>query len=362
MPESTTPKSIAPMEIAAILRGRVVGQERAIREAAIVLSKVLGGLSAGNVLLIGSSGSGKTTLMRAIEEFLVEAVTADQRPVVVRLHANVLAEDAIGGRPGQTVLWRLLEAARELRGPDVAVGDLLRQIERGIVFVDEVDKIRGRVEGVPQVEGIRAQEALLTLIENERTSLELPTWAGGGRAVVDTAKVLFVCAGAFEGLYDAVYDRVTVGEDRGALREVTVVDGDDLRQEAQFELSDWLRQQDLFDYGMTPQFLSRFESIVLFGALSVDDLVRIFLTRPEIGLDAARDYFGQHGIELAVSPAAVRRIAEAAAAQPRVGARALREVFRRVMRGYEYEPARWANEGRTLVIDETEIAKALKPT
>jgi len=339
---------------------RVVGQETAVREMSIVLSKKLGRLSAGNVLMVGSSGSGKTTLMRAVEDYLAETTSTEERPILVRLHANVLAEDAIGGRPGQTVLWRLLEAARELRGPQVPVTDLLRQIEEGLVFVDEVDKIRGRIEGIPQIAGIRAQEALLTLIENERTAIELPEWAGGGRAMLDTARLLFVCAGAFEGLYDAVHDRVTIGEDRGALREVAVVDGDDIRQEAHFRLHEWLRQQDLFDYGMTPQFLSRFESIILLEPLSVDELVKIFLSRPEIGLEQARAYFAQHGINLAVSPAAVRRIAKVAAEQPRVGARALSEVFRRVMRTYEFEPDRWATDDGTLVIDQAEIDKALE--
>ena len=89
---------------------------------------------------------------------------------------------------------------------------LLRRAASGLVFVDEVDKIRSHVGGQPNVAGIRAQEALLTLIENEAVPLALPAWAGGGAVTVDSSELLFVCAGAFEGLYDAVFDRVTIGK------------------------------------------------------------------------------------------------------------------------------------------------------
>ena len=72
--------------------------------------------------------------------------------------------------------------------------------------------------------GIRAQEALLTLMENEVVPVELPAWLGGGTAAFDARGLLFVCGGAFEGLYDAVFDRVTIGDDKGSLQPVTVVE------------------------------------------------------------------------------------------------------------------------------------------
>src|SRR5207253_9973477 len=112
---------------------------------------------------------------------------------------------------------------REQLGPNVPLDMLLRRATSGLVFVDEVDKIRSHVGGQPNVAGIRSQEALLTLIENEAVPLSLPAWAGGGGVVtVDSSELLFVCAGAFEGLYDGVFDRVTIGRDRGALQPVTV--------------------------------------------------------------------------------------------------------------------------------------------
>ena len=178
---------------------------------------------------------------------------------------------------------------------------------------------------------------------------------------VDSSGLLFVCAGAFEGLYESVYDRVTVGRDRGSLRATTTMDAPGrVNEEMRFTLRDWLRNEDLFDYGMSPQFLSRFDAVVLLHDLGPDELVRIFLEAPESGLALAREYFSTHGKKLALSPAAVRRIAAEAARQPRLGARALKEVFRRVMRDYELDPEAAApGDGAALVIDVPEVEKAL---
>ncbi len=348
-----------PGEVAEALHKRVVGQEEAVRELAVVLAKRLGGLPAGNVLLIGSSGTGKTTLMRAAEEYLA-GFPAEVSPCLVRIHANLLAERAEGGRAGEVLLRRLLERARETLGAEAGAEALVEAAAGGVVLVDEIDKIRAAVGGQPHLPGIRAQEALLTLIENEAVPLELPAWAGGGRVTIDASGLLFVGAGAFEGLYDAVYDRVTVGRDRGALQAVSVVDGGTVRQEVRFALREWLREEDLFEYGMTPQFLSRFDAVVLLDDLGTEELVRIFLDSPDSGLAQAREYFEAHGVRLAVSPAAVRRIAAEAARQPRLGARALKEVFRRVIRDYEFAP-RARLTGDALLLDLPEVEAALQP-
>lgn len=355
------PSLPAPAEIAAALGRRVIGQPAAVRELAVALAKHLAGIAAGNILMIGSSGTGKTTLMRAVEGYLAAAPELAVRSTLVRIHANVLAQEAERGRPGEVVLGRLLERAREQLGEGTAVADLLARVRAGIVFVDEVDKIRARVGDQPSVPGIRAQEALLTLIENEAVPFALPAWAGGGSVRVDSSGLLFVCAGAFEGLYDAVYDRVTIGRDRGALRPVTRVEGGEVREETSFSLRDWLHNEDLFDYGMTPQFLSRFDAVVMLDDLGVDELVKIFLEAPESGLQQSRAFFQSRGIHLALSPAAVRAIAQAAHRQPRLGARALKEVFRRVIRDYEFDPSTApAGAGGSLLIDAPEVRAALE--
>ena len=349
---------IPPTTVADRLSQRVVGQDEAVRELSIVMSKRLGGLNAGNVLMIGSSGTGKTTLMRAVEDFLKSEPDLASRSLLVRVHANVLAEQTERGRAGEALLLRLLAEARDQLGKQASREDLLERVAQGIIFVDEIDKIRAHVGDQTNVAGIRAQEALLTLIENESIPLSLPSWAGGETVTIDASGLLFVCAGAFEGLYDAVYNRVTIGRDRGALRAVSVVDGEQVREEMRFSLRDWMRYEDLFEYGLTPQFLSRFDAVVLLQDLSQDELVQIFLDSPESGYRQARAYFDAMGISLAVSPAAVRRIAAEAALQPRLGARALKEVFRRVMARYEFEPEKSASDG-TLMIDLHEVEAAL---
>jgi len=350
-----------PSEIAAELAKRVIGQTEAIREMSIALSKKLAGLPVGNLLMIGSSGTGKTTLMRAVESYLEARPQLALRSTVVRMHANVLGEEATRGHSGEAVLRRLLDRAREQLGTATPVDKLLAQASRGIVFVDEVDKIRSHVGAQSNVAGIRAQEALLTLIENEAVPLTLPQWAGGETLTVDSSGLLFVCGGAFEGLWDAVFDRVTVGRDRGALKPVTLVEEGQVIEKLNFALRDWLRSEDLFDYGMSPQFLSRFDAVVLLADLTIDELVRIFLEIPDSGYHQARAYFESHRLHLALSPAAVRRIAVEASRQPRLGARALKEVFRRVIRDYEFDPAAMANgPDGSVLLDVPEVEAALQ--
>ncbi len=349
-----------PSEIATELAKRVIGQTEALREMSIALSKKLAGLSVGNILMVGSSGTGKTTLMRAVEGYLAQRPELALRSTVVRMHANVLGEEAMRGKPGEAVLARLLDRAREQLGFDTPVDKLLEQAKGGIVFVDEVDKIRSYVGDQANTSGIRAQEALLTVIENEAVPFTLPQWAGGQTITVDSSGLLFVCGGAFEGLYDSVFDRVTIGRDRGALKPVTIVEDGQVHEKLQFALGDWLRYEDLFDYGMSPQFLSRFDAIVLLADLSVDELVRIFLEIPDSGYHHARAYFQSRGQHLVLSPGAVRRIAVEAAKENRLGARALKEVFRKIIRDYEFDPAAAVNgpDGAVL-LDVAEIEAAL---
>ena len=348
----------SPREIASALEARVFGQQLAVREVSVALSKKLAGIPAGNVLLIGPSGTGKTTVMRAVESYLAGDPELARRSTLIRVHANILAHDAEEGAAGERLLHRLLARAREQVGGDVSLETLLDRVAHGIVIVDEIDKIRSRIGDAAHVPGIRAQESLLTLMENERLPLTLPASDGGGMVFLDTRGILFVAAGAFEGLYDAVYDRVTVGPDRGSLQPVTVLGSNDVREEIDFSLREWLRSKDLFDYGMSPQFLSRFDAIVLLDNLDENNLLKIFLGAPDSAFTGAKQFFLRFGVELVLSPEAARLIAHKATLEPRLGARALKEVFRRVIRDYEFSPVDHAVDG-ALVIDVAEVERAL---
>jgi ATP-dependent Clp protease ATP-binding subunit ClpX len=348
-----------PLQIAGALGRRVIGQTEAVREMSVALAKKLANLRVGNVLMIGSSGSGKTTLMRAVEDLLAANPALATRSTVIRIHAHILGEEAGVGHPGEKLLLRLLERALQQLGPDTPIDKLLAQAGRGLVFVDEVDKIRAYVGGQPNIAGIRAQEALLTLIENEAVPFRLPDWAGGGTVSVDSSGLLFVCAGAFEGLYDAVYHRVTAGKDKGILKPVTVVEEGRVREELQFALREWMKNEDLFEYGITPQFLSRFDAVVLLEPLSEQHLLNIFLQSADSALRQSQAYFSSQGVLLEVSDAAARRVAREAARQPRLGARALKEVFRRVIRNYEYDPRAAATPDSRLLIDVPQVEQAM---
>jgi ATP-dependent Clp protease ATP-binding subunit ClpX len=350
----------SPARIAAILGKRVFGQQEAVREVSVALAKKLANLRVGNILLIGSSGSGKTTLMRAVEDLLAATPALASRSTVVRIHANVLGEEAQQGRAGETVLLRLLERAREQLGPGAPIEDVLARASHGLVFIDEVDKIRSRVGDQVQVSGIRAQEALLTLIENESVPLRLPEWAGGKTAAVDSSHLLFVCAGAFEGLYESVFGRVIQGGGEQSLKTTTVSAAGRVHEEVRFSLRDWVRSEDLFAYGITPQFLSRFDAVVILDPLSEAELFKIFVESADSALRQSHAYFASQGLKLEIGESAARRIAAEAARQPRLGARALKEVFRRVIRPYEFDPphAPGVAEGR-LRIELADVERAL---
>jgi ATP-dependent Clp protease ATP-binding subunit ClpX len=342
--------ALVPRDIFEELRKSVVGQDDAIREIAVALVKHLVGHPAPNLLLIGNSGSGKTTLMRAVELFLARHPGIGESANVVRLNANVLAEEHQGY--GRAVLSRLYANARKVLGPKAPIELVLRSVEHGIVFVDEVDKIRANVSGAPNVRGIVAQEALLTLMENENVEFEID----GRTVAINSAHVLFVAGGAFEELYDSVLRRATIGQDVVPMKPRVVVSATgEVREELPFHLGDYLKYDDLFRYGMTPQFVSRFESIVVLNDLAEGDLARI-LVEPEGSIfRTSRDYFRRFGIDLQITRGALLAIAWDAARQKRLGARALRETFRRVIRGLEFEPA---GEG-VLTIDEEMVKRAI---
>jgi ATP-dependent Clp protease ATP-binding subunit ClpX len=343
---------LRPREVFEELRKVVVGQDDAIREISVAVVKHLVGHPAPNILLIGNSGSGKTTLMRAVEQFLAGRAELSEYANVIRMNANVLAEEHQGY--GRAVLGRLFDNAKKQFGLDAPLEVLLGSVEHGIVFIDEVDKIRAQVSGEANVRGIVAQEALLTLMENENVEFDI----GGCTHAINSSGILFVAGGAFEELYEAVLRRATIGQDVVAMKPVVVVSSSgEVREELPFHLRDYLKYDDLFRYGMTPQFVSRFEAIVVLNDLAEGDLARIFVEPEGSIFRNSRAYFQRFGIDLQITRGALVAIAWDAARQKRLGARALREVFRRVIRHLEFDPADAG--ARVITVDENMVKQAI---
>ena len=339
-----------PKDIFEELRKTVVGQDNAIREISVALVKHLVGQPAPNILLIGNSGSGKTTLMRAVEHFLSSNRSLRDFANVVRLNANVLADERQGY--GKVVLGRLYANAKKMLPPEATPDQIVRAVERGIVFIDEVDKIRANVSGEPNVRGIVAQEALLTLMENESVEFEADGWT----FVVNSSHILFVAGGAFEELYESVLRRAQIGQDVVPMKPVVVVSASgEVREELPFHLGDYLKYEDLFRYGMTPQFVSRFESIVVLNDLGEADLAKIFVEPDGSIFRNSRDYFRRFNIDLQITRGALISIAWDASRQRRIGARALRETWRRIIRALEFEP----HADGVLTIDEDMVKRAI---
>src|SRR5438477_573367 len=170
--------------------------------------------------------------------------------------------------------------------------------------------------------------------------------------------VLFVAGGAFEELYENVFRRATIGQDVAPMKPVVVVSASgEVREELPFHLRDYLKYEDLFRYGMTPQFVSRFESIIVLNDLSEPDLAKIFVEPDASIFRTSRAYFQRFGVDLQITRGALIAIAWDAARQKRLGARALRETFRRVIGDIEFDPA---NSGQPVItIDEQMVKRAI---
>ncbi|UCE75661.1 MAG: AAA family ATPase [Gammaproteobacteria bacterium] len=333
---------MTPRDIFTALRQDVIGQDRALQDMAVAIYKHLIQHSVGNVLLIGNSGTGKTTIMRAAERFFAQAKGFEKFSTIIRINANLVADLASRGAQSNVVMDRLARQAATLLGERADLDTMLDYVSHGIVCVDEVDKIRAVVGGEANVKGIVAQDSLLTLMENENIQVELPYFeAGSWRSVttpVNTQHILFVAGGAFEELYDQVFQRVTQksGADK-FYKLVPRADGS-LERRFVFDMANHLAMEDIFNYGMTPQFLSRFDSIVMLRDFSAPDLVRIFRDIPGAIWPIAVDYFKHTGITLSISEEAAFMIADKAARKNRLGARALREVFGTIVKGLEFDP------------------------
>lgn len=351
---------IAPPEIHDELRRGVLGQEEALSFVSVAVFKHTTGKVSGNILLIGSSGTGKTTIMNNIERLYHEVPEYRPFRVMTILNANLLVDSERTEFRPDRVLDAVEQRARSILGDRPSPEALKEAIERATVCIDEVDKMTSVVAGKPNPIGVVLQQGLLTLMEGERIYHRTHAFVDGKdkevRLEIDTGRMMWVCGGAFEGLYDQVYDRVTRPGSGAKLRtEAVRTATGKVSIETRFSLVDHLKIRDLFHYGMVPQFMARFDKLVLLNDLSVDVLKEILLKSYDSPFVRSQRYFKTLGIDLTIDDLAASLVAEQAAKESRTGARALRDIFTEIINPFEYDP--WSRaelesgkEGRRLTV------------
>jgi ATP-dependent Clp protease ATP-binding subunit ClpX len=308
--------------------------------------------------------------MRAIEALYSSHEDFKEHRAVLILNANTLATEE-GAVDTSRLFTRLEERARQVLGPGASAEEICRTMERATVCLDEIDKVSGMIGGKPYVTGINIQQALLTLIEGERVLHRLTAMKDGvpesAAMWIDTGKILFLCAGAFETLYDQVFARVTSAKSGVKLPTTTTYINGKITIREYFTLRHHFRQEDLFEYGMQPQFLSRFDNAVILEDLNAGTLSKIFRDPPQSVFQISRSFFEKYGIALDITDDAVQKIAEEAAKSSRIGARALKSVYGRIIKPFEYDPfsheeVKANGDGKHhLVIDEKLVSEGLKP-
>ncbi len=332
-----------PREIYKFLTSKTLGQEEVLRKVAVAIYKHINGLRAGNILLIGNSGTGKTTIMNTIQKFYEQHPALKKYRAMTIMNANMLGGEEVGD-VNLNRLFKALELAVNNTFGLYTTDDKLREyMENATVCIDEVDKVAAHIKGRPNVQGIAIQQALLTLIEGERVLYETvrqdQSKKRNVRLPMDTSKMFFICGGAFEGLYDQIVTAINDGKDDRRMTSVTITDPEGVtRSMEKLDLKDQVRLSDLFTYGMTPQFISRFSSIGVLEDLGVEELKKILLSSDDSPLRHSRDYFKTMGVDLQITKDALELVATHSVQHTRIGARALREIFSRIIIPFEFDP------------------------
>ncbi len=298
--------SLPPSAIVRLLDEHVIGQEAAKRTLAVAIythyrkmekaAVDLVEVAKSNILMIGPTGTGKTLLCETLARILdVPFVTAD---------ATSLAQTQFVSEEIEAILHRLLDRAN---------GDLIRA-QRGIVFVDEVDKLKASSGQARATSGESVQHALLKIMEGS------PVRLSDGQHI-DTTHILFICGGAFVGLDNILTKTHTFGF-------ISTNDGDD--QKILERLNARVKPTDLLEFGLIPEFAGRLPIVTRLNELTHDMMIRI-MTEPRNAI--YRQFSAMlhaDDVELHIEPVVFRQIADLAI-EYKAGARSLRGIFEEMM-------------------------------